>query len=354
METKVSRQIIQSLTDDVVKSAEAVNLIYVSDSDPGITRVRDGDGFKYYYKNEQIKETEQLIRIKSLVIPPAWENVWICPLSNGHLQATGYDTRNRKQYRYHPLWISLRGETKYYRLHSFGESLPAIRKKVNEDLNKRGLHREKVLAAVISLMEQTNIRIGNTLYEKLYGSFGLSTLKDQNVKIKGSSIRFVFKGKKSVNHDISIRNRKLARIVQRCREIPGKDLFQYYDENGEAQTISSGDVNEYIRQISGQNFTSKDFRTWAGSVECIRAFRHIGFNRESSKKDTVAALDLVAASLGNTRSVCKKYYVHPLIIENYEKGELEDLIKKNGRDSKWMTAEEKVLMKILESQMADK
>lgn len=350
MEINLSRRTIQSLNGDVVKSAEAVDLVYVNDNNPGITRARTTDGFKYYYEEEEVVDPEEVVRIKNLVIPPAWECVWICPLTNGHLQATGYDTKKRKQYKYHPLWVALRGKTKFYRLYAFGKSLPLIRTNVEKDLKKRGLHREKVLAAVISLMEQTNIRVGNSLYEKLYGSFGLSTLKDGNVKINGSSMRFVFKGKKGIHHDITLKDRKLAEIVRRCKEIPGEDLFQYYDEEGDRQTISSGDVNEYIKKISGQDFTSKDFRTWSGTVECIRYFRKIGSDEKgtSEKKQIIAAMDHVAACLGNTRSVCKKYYIHPVILESFETGQLEKYLKKFARSTKWMDAEENVLIKMLE------
>ncbi|HEX5553293.1 MAG TPA: DNA topoisomerase IB [Chitinophagaceae bacterium] len=351
MEVNVNGKTMRSLAGDAVKSAEAVHLVHVTDKITGITREWNQKGFEYFYKSKRIKKANDLKRIKSLVIPPAWENVWICPFEDGHLQATGYDTKKRKQYRYHPLWIALRGKTKFYRLREFGDVLPTIRQRLQKDLRLKGLSREKVLATVISLMEQTNIRIGNALYEKLYGSFGLSTFHDKNVKVNGSSIRFVFKGKKGVSHDINIRNKKLARIVHRCREIPGKDLFQYYDEKNHVQSINSGDVNDYIRQISGKDFTSKDFRTWAGSVECIRAFKGIGFEGTDPmlKKNMVKAIDRVAVCLGNTRSVCKKYYVHPITLKCYENGQLEKYVKKFRRGTRWMEPEERILMKMLES-----
>lgn len=349
MKIDVSRQTMHSLAGDAVKSAEAVNLVHVTDKRPGIARVGYRKGFEYFYKDKKVKDAEQLKRIKDLVIPPAWENVWICPVKNGHLQAAGYDTKKRKQYMYHPLWIALRGKTKFYRLHEFGKVLPLIRKNVQKDIRLRGLPLEKVLASVISLMEQTNIRVGNALHEKLYGSFGLSTFKDKNVKLNGSHIRFVFTGKKGIRHDISIRSKKLAAIVHRCREIPGKDLFQYYDENEEVQSISSGDINEYIRKLSGENFSSKDFRTWAGSVQCIREIKGIGFEGNSAliKKNIVQALDKVADCLGNTRSVCRKYYIHPLVLTCFENGHLEKYIKQIGKSSKWLDREERVLIELV-------
>lgn len=316
MEVDVSRKILRSVAGDVIQSAEAVRLRYVTDSLPGIRRVRDGKGFGYLYENKKISDQKVLKRIEALVIPPAWEKVWICAHENGHLQATGYDTKNRKQYRYHPLWIVLRGKTKFYRLSEFGKVLPSIRKQVQKDLKLKGLPKQKILATIISLMEQTNIRIGNKMYEKLYGSFGLSTLKDKNVKLKGNKIRFVFTGKKGINHDISIKNKRLAKIVLHCREIPGSHLFQYYDENNERQPIYSDDVNEYIKQISNKDFTSKDFRTWSGTVECLRALKRIGPGKEITKlkNNIVSAIDEVAQCLGNTRAVCKKYYIHPAVL----------------------------------------
>jgi DNA topoisomerase-1 len=352
MEIDLSRQAMHALAGDAVKSAEAVSLVHMTDKRPGITRTKSPNrAFTYFYEGKKITDAERLKRIKDLVIPPAWENVWICPVKNGHLQATGYDTQQRKQYIYHPLWIALRGKTKFYRLYAFGKSLPRIRKNLQKDLLLRGLPLEKVLATVISVMEQTNIRIGNALYEKLYGSFGLSTFKDKNVTLNGRNIRFIFIGKKGIRHDVSIRNKKLAAIIRRCREIPGKDLFQYYDENGQVQSITSGDVNEYIRKLSGGDFSSKDFRTWAGSVQWIRAIKEIGFEKNSTlrNKNIVQALDKVANCLGNTRSVCKKYYVHPLVLRCYEDGRLEKYTSQIGKGNRWLDCEEKILMKILAS-----
>jgi DNA topoisomerase-1 len=356
IEMSIDRKMLRVIKSDVVKNAEAVDLKYVSDEQPGIIRVKKGKTFEYFYKNKKITDRDRLKRIKRLVIPPAWENVWICPMENGHLQATGYDVKARKQYKYHPLWIALRSKTKFYRLYSFGKVLPRIRKKVQKDLRLRGLPREKVLAALISLMEETNIRVGNTLYERLYGSFGLSTFKSRHVKLAGNHIRFRFTGKKGIRHNIGIKSKRLADIVRRCREIPGKDLFHYYDDNEAVQVIGSGDVNEYIREISGEHFTSKDFRTWAGSVECIRALKEAGDadHENGLQKSIVAALDQVSRQLGNSRDICKKYYVHPLVLTNYENGHLKELFEQATKGNRWLEEEEKILMKILSGRQKKK
>ncbi len=351
----LSKKKISSIIGNAVKSAEAVNLVYVNNSDAGITRVKRGKSFRYVFENTVVKDKATLQRIKSLVIPPAWENVWICALSNGHLQATGIDVKKRRQYRYHPHWNVLRNQTKFYRLLEFGKVLPTIRLQLEKDIVRDGLPLEKVLATVVSLMERTNIRVGNLFYEKLYGSFGLTTFKDKHVTINGSKIRFSFKGKKGVSHDISITSKRLAGIVKNCRDIPGKELFQYIDEKGERRSIDSGMVNDYIKTASGQEFTAKDFRTWAGTVQALLAFKELGFSetQTESKKKIVAALDMVSKMLGNTRTVCKKYYVHPVILSLYENksleeytGELESIETNDNKSD--LTVEEKILMRILE------
>lgn len=229
---KIPRKKVENILHDPAKTAKAIHLIYVTDNQPGILRIKKGKTFSYIHNEKPVKDQETLQRIKKLVIPPAWENVWICTLENGHLQATGIDIKKRKQYKYHPLWSTLRNHTKFYRLHEFGKVLPAIRLQLEKDLSLPGLPYEKVMAAVVSLLERTNIRVGNNSYEKLYGSYGLSTLKDKHVKIDGASVRFSFKGKKGIHHDVDIRNRRLARIVKACKDIPGQELFQYYNEKG--------------------------------------------------------------------------------------------------------------------------
>ena len=342
------------INTDLIKNARSVDLIYVSDSQEGILRKRRGAGFYYVFRDKTLKDKLVLERIKSLVIPPAWEKVWICSKENGHLQVTGLDNKKRKQYKYHPLWNSVRNQTKFYRLKEFGKVLPIIRLQLEKDLSLPGMPVEKVLATIVSLMERTHIRIGNNMYEKLYGSFGLTTLKDNHVKISGQELRFIFKGKKGVEHDIHIKNKKLSRIVQKCKDIPGKELFQYVDESGTRKTVDSGMVNHYIKTICGQDFTAKDFRTWAGTLEALLAFKEIGFFNTvtESKKNIAQALEMVSKQLGNTKNVCKTYYVHPVVLTLYENGTLKKYIKELDAievddDKAGLTSAELVLMKIL-------
>ncbi len=340
---------------DYSKAAKMAELVYVNDRGKGILRIKKGKGFAYLQDEKPLRDKDQIERIRKLAIPPAWTNVWICVKENGHIQATGLDARNRKQYRYHQLWHTLRNETKFHRLYEFGKLLPTIRLKFEEDFSKKELSEEKVIATVISLMERTYIRIGNNDYEKLYGSYGLTTLKDKHVKVEGDKLLFSFQGKKGITHDISIKNRRLAKAVKACRDIPGKELFQYYDSEGNKKSIDSGMVNAYIKEASGGDFTAKDFRTWAGTLNILRAFKSIGQAASDSdvKKNIVAALDEVSKQLGNTRTVCKKYYVHPGIIRLYEENNLEKYIREldkieNPDDLSGYTSEEKVLVKILQ------
>ena len=347
---------IKKIIHDPVKTAEAIDLVYVTDAEPGIVRQKKGSSYSYIFKEKKLTTEAELERIKKLVLPPAWEDVWICALQNGHLQATGLDIKKRKQYRYHPSWNALRNHTKFYRMQQFGKLLPVIRLQIEKDLSLKGLPKEKILATVVSLMERTNIRVGNNIYEKLYGSFGLTTLKDNHVKISGTNLKFSFKGKKGVQHDISLKSKKLAAIVQKSKDIPGKELFQYYDDGGQRHSIDSGMVNEYIKTICGEDFTAKDFRTWAGTVHAFLAFKEIGMaeTETAAKKNIVEALDKVAEQLGNTRTVCKKYYVNPVIISLYESKGIEkyfkqlDAVEKDDNKSD-LTADEKVIMKILEN-----
>lgn len=350
----ITKKKLRKILSDPEQSAEAVNLRYVSDSEPGIERIKKGKGFSYRLDQKKLKDKKTLARIRSLVIPPAWKNVWICRHENGHLQATGWDQKGRKQYRYHSLWNKFRNETKFLNLYQFGACLPSIRKRILEDLSLCGLNQQKVLATVVSLMQTTCIRIGNAIYEKLNGSFGLTTLKDKHVSIKGQKILFSFKGKKGIFHNISLKNKKLAKIVQACRDIPGKELFQYYDETGERKSIDSGMVNDYIKQISGGNFTAKDFRTWSGTLSALNAFKETGGfeTQKEAKQNVVQALDKVAAQLGNTRTVCKKYYVHPVIIDLYQEKRLEKYFDNMENhpclaEETGLSEEEKILLKIL-------
>ncbi len=348
----LKKSLLKKLSQDPEATAKAVQLVYVNSKDEGIERIKAGKGFKYVYKNKTVKDKATLKRIRSLVIPPAWREVWICKLAEGHLQATGLDVLNRKQYKYHPLWNELRNKTKFYRLPALGKSLPSIRKQLEKDLTLPGLPKNKVLAAVVSLMEKTGIRIGNEFYEKLYGSFGLTTLKDKHAEINGSKLKFSFKGKKGVEHTIALKSRKLAKIVQNCRDIPGKELFQYIDEDGKRQSIDSGMVNDYIRSLAGEDFTAKDFRTWCGTVAALSAIIENGLPEGDAKKKVVAVLDKVSEQLGNTRTVCKKYYVHPSLLEMYEDGKLKKWLskKENGSAAETsLTPVEKTLVNILES-----
>jgi DNA topoisomerase-1 len=340
------------LTKDPIATAKAIQLVYVSCKDEGIERIAAGKGFKYVYRNKTVKDKTTLERIRSLVIPPAWKNVWISRIAEGHLQATGLDVLKRKQYRYHPLWNELRNKTKFYRLPELGKLLPAIRKQLEADLSLPGLPKEKVLAAVVSLMEKTGIRIGNEFYEKLYGSFGLTTFKDKHAEIKGSHLKFCFRGKKGVEHTVSLKSRKLARIVQNCRDIAGKELFQYIDEKGNRQSIDSGMVNEYIHKLAGEDFIAKDLRTWCGTLAALTAIKENGLTGGDSKKKVIAVLDQVSEQLGNTRTVCKKYYVHPSLLELYEGGKLDKWLSKKesfAKNETGLTLVEKTLVSILES-----
>jgi DNA topoisomerase I len=352
-EISITDGLLKSIVNDPEKTAHAINLQYVSDAQPGIRRIKKGRSFKYVYGEKKVSDGRMLERIKKLVIPPAWENVWICRHENGHLQATGLDLKKRKQYRYHTLWSSMRNQTKFYRLYEFGKHVPAIRKQIDRDLSLKGMPLEKVLAAVVALMEETSIRVGSNLYEKLYGSFGLTTLKDNHVKISGSQLTFMFTGKKGIAHRISLKSKKLAHIVQKCKDIPGKELFQYFDDDGQRRQIDSGMVNDYIQKISCCDYSAKDFRTWKGTVHALIAFKELGpaENATQCKKNIVAALDEVATQLGNTRTVCRKYYVHPVITELYENQRLFQYLSDLGNSGKCnrhdLTCEEKVLMKIL-------
>ncbi len=304
------------------------------DDRPGISRRRAGRGFTYRDREgATIRDHETLARIRSLAVPPAWTDVWICPDPRGHLQATGRDARGRKQYRYHPRWREVREEHKFDRLLAFGEALPSIRRQVDRDLRRHTLDRRKVLAAVVSLLERTGIRIGNDEYARENHSFGLTTLRDRHVSIHGAEIRFEFRGKRGKPHQVGLRNRRLARIVQACQAIPGQELFQYLDENDERQAVSSEDVNEYLRDAAGGEFTAKDFRTWAGTMLGAAALYELGGarTRGGARARILEAIDRVADRLNNTRAVCRRYYVHPDLLRAYEEGRLCPALDAAGR-----------------------
>ena len=314
-----SKAALEPITDPV-ESARAAGLRYVSDAKPGIARGKYRNGFRYTMPDgTAVRDEDTLGRIKSLVIPPAWNNVWITTHANGHLQATGRDVKGRKQSRYHPRWREVRDETKYERMTLFAEALPRIRARVEADLKRPGLPREKVLATIVSLMEATLIRVGNVEYARENGSYGLTTMRNKHVEVTGSTITFSFQGKSRVHHTIDVQDRRLAGIIKRCADIPGYELFQYLDHDGERHSIDSADVNEYLHEITGEHFTAKDFRTWAGSVLASMMLREIGpfTTATEAKKNVVQAITAVAAKLGNTPSVCRKCYVHPAVLEAY-------------------------------------
>lgn len=311
------------IVTDPVDSAKAAGLRYVLDSRPGIRREPQGEGFGYSdASGSPITDQKVLERIRSLAIPPAWTDVWICPTANGHLQATGRDARGRKQYRYHPRWRQTRDDTKYHRMLMFGETLPRIREHTSRDLSRPGVSRETVLATVVQLLERTSIRIGNTEYARTNGSVGLTTMRNRHVTVLGSRVHFAFKGKSGVQHSIDLVDRRLARAVAKCREIPGYDLFQYLDDDGLRHGIDSGDVNEYLKGISGHDFTAKDFRTWNGTVCAVMALRDLEpcESDAQAKKNIVQAIEIVSRQLGNTPAVCRKSYVHPAVLDSYLEG----------------------------------
>jgi DNA topoisomerase-1 len=304
-------------------------LRYVSDDDPGIRRLRNGKSFTYKDADgNTVRDRATLKRIKSLAIPPAWMDVWICGRPDGHLQATGRDQRGRKQYRYHPRWRAVRDEHKFNHMLAFGEALPRIRLRVEEDLGQRGLGREKVLATVVRLLETTLMRVGNEEYVRENRSFGLTTLRTRHVDVEGSTIQFEFRAKSGKMQSIKLKDRRLARIVKACLDLPGKELFQYIDESGERRSIDSADVNDYLREISGEEFTAKDFRTWAGTVLAALALQEApSFETQAAaKRNVTQAIERVAAKLGNTPAICRKCYVHPEVINGYLNGTLTMLL----------------------------
>ena len=311
-------------------SAREAGLRYVDVATPGITRHRAGKGFSYRDSDgNRITDRKTRDRIASLAIPPAWTDVWICPNEDGHIQATGRDLKNRKQYRYHPKWHEVRDETKYERMMQFGRALPGIRERVDADLRRHGLPREKVLAAIVHLLETTLIRVGNDEYAKTNKSFGLTTMRDHHVQINSTTLEFEFRGKSGVEHEIELRNPRLARIVKACQDLPGQQLFQYLDENGQRHTVGSDDVNLYLKEITGHDYTAKDFRTWAGTVLAARALAEFeAVDTDTiAKKNVVRAIESVAARLGNTTTICRKCYVHPAVIDAYLAGDTVETVK---------------------------
>lgn len=320
-----SSNAIRKLLYEPERMVEKVNLKYITEDQLSILRKRRGKGFSYLLKGKPITQKEELQRIKKLVIPPAWNNVKISPMPNSHLQVVGMDIKERKQYLYHPEWLRIRNEVKFYKMFSFGKKLPLIRQRVDADLRQKGWPETKVMALILKLMEETHIRIGSNIYAKQNKTYGLSTLRSKHVNILKDKIHFEFTGKKGIKHKVSVKNKKLVKLVSQCEEIPGWHLFQYYDKNGQKKSVDSGMVNEYIQDISGDSFTAKDFRTWSASMVFFDTLREIGISKNEKlvKENLVTAFEATSLALRNTRNVCKKYYVHPLLISKYEDGSLE-------------------------------
>jgi DNA topoisomerase-1 len=310
-------------------------LRFVSDSTPGIRRVRSGSTFRYTRPDGRtIRDPATLKRIRALAIPPAWTDVWICPEAEGHIQAVGRDQRKRKQYRYHTDYRAAQDEAKFERMVAFGKILPKIRRTVARDMARPGLSRRKVLAAVVRLLETSLIRVGNDEYAKSNGSFGLTTLRDKHVAVEGGLVRFQFRGKSGIAHEIDVEDRRLAKIIKSCQDLPGQELIQYKDENGQVRDVTSNDVNEYLREVAGEEFTAKDFRTWAGTVLATLALQEIEAfdSKAQAKRNVMAAIRRVAEKLGNTPAVCRKCYVHPRIIDAYLQGTMLDAMRRRAAD----------------------
>jgi DNA topoisomerase I len=345
---------------DAVDVAEDAGLRYVSDDQPGYTRKPKGDDSEYFDTDgKPIRDETRLLRIRRLAIPPAYRDVWISPSPNGHIQATGRDARDRKQYRYHERWREARAENKYDRMLVFGEALPKIRRQVNKDMGLRDLPQKKVLATVVHLLGRTFIRIGNEEYARENKSFGLTTMRGRHVDVKGAKLRFRFRGKSGVQHEIDVNDRRLANIIRKLQDLPGQDIFQYEDETGEVRNISSQDVNDYLHEITGEEFTAKDFRTWAGTVLTAMALNAQGpaANETEAKKNIKDAIAAVATILGNTPTVCRKCYVHPVVLEAYLDGDMIDGLKQRTEEALSenlddLRAEEAAVMSFLQARLA--
>ncbi|RXM44642.1 DNA topoisomerase IB [Flavobacterium sp. YO64] len=348
----------QKLMNQLIQSPELVieklDLVYVKDQKLPIERSEDENGFIYKKNGRQIKLKRELKRFKSLVLPPAWVDVQISDLSNGHLQAVGLDLKKRKQYRYHPKWNLIRNQTKFYKIGAFGQKLPLIRKQVDLDLDQGEWSKNKIIALVIRLMEETHIRIGNEKYAKENKSYGLSTLRKRHININKNTLRFEFIGKKGKQHTITTRNKQLIKLVERCEEIPGWEVFKYYNNNGEKKVLESHMVNEYLHAISDEFFSAKDFRTWVASVLFFESLMEIGvsYDEKQIKKNITIAYDITAEALGNTRNVCKNYYVHPLLVSTYEDGSIQqyfDKAKRSRSTKKYFSRTETAFAALIEN-----
>jgi len=352
-----STSLLQKILKQPEEVIDTMDLIYLKSEQLSIARKREGKKFQYALNGKLINVKSQLNRIDKLVIPPAWEDVKIAHLPNGHLQAIGYDLKNRKQYRYHPTWNSIRNQTKFYKMGIFGRQLPKIRRVVENDLAQSGWPKSKVMALIIRLMEETHIRIGNEQYAKRNSTYGLSTLRSRHIKTFKDKIKFQFIGKRGKEHNITLRNKKLMRLVNRCEEIPGWELFKFYDENGNKQVVESGMVNEYIHGICGELFTAKDFRTWAASLVFFESLQAMKAPKTEKRiqKNILSAFDQAAKELGNTRNVCRKYYVHPALVENYEDNLLSTSFKLTNavQDKDYFSSSEIAILKIYDEYTPD-
>lgn len=338
-------ELIISETEEI---AESAGLKYVTDASPGFKRRKNGKGFIYVDKTgNKVTDEKHLKRFESLVIPPAWTDVWICSSSNGHIQATGRDVKGRKQYRYHPKWNEVSNETKFIKILQFGEKLPEIRSRIEEDFRKHSLMKEKVLALLVKLLEETMIRIGNSEYALQNESYGLTTLKTTHIEENGNHIHLIFKGKSGKQWNVKIRDRRIIYAIKKCQELPGQELFQYIDESGTIQTIDSSDVNEYLRQITNEDFTAKDFRTWTGTIKmAVELFKQgKAISEKESKRKVAAAVRQVSRALINTPAICRKYYIHPVIFNAYEDGSLIERLSKCNIESQ--AEVEKAVIKLL-------
>jgi DNA topoisomerase-1 len=350
------------IAPDPVEVAEEAGLRYVSDEQLGYTRKAKGDDFDYFDTDgKRIRDETRLLRIKRLAIPPAYKDVWICPSANGHIQATARDARGRKQYRYHERWRQVRDENKYDRMLVFGKALPKIRRRVNRDLKRRGLPREKVLATVVQLLERTFIRVGNEEYAKENKSFGLTTLRNRHVDVTATKLKFNFRGKSGKEHEVDVTDRRLAKIIRQLQDLPGQEVFQYLNENNERRKVTSEDVNDYLREITGEDFTAKDFRTWAGTVLAAMALnaQEAFENKSQAKKNIKDAISAVAKILGNTPAVCRKCYVHPAVLETYLDGAMIEGLKQKTEETLErklgdLRSEEAAVMSFLQARLKKK
>jgi DNA topoisomerase-1 len=340
-----------------LEAAEEAGLRYVSENQPGYGRESKGDDFEYFdTEGKAVRDEQRLLRIKRLAIPPAWTDVWISPTANGHVQATGRDARKRKQYIYHERWREVRDENKYERMVSFGKALPKIRRRVSKDLSLPGLPRNKVVAAIVQLLEDSFIRVGNEEYARENKSFGLTTMQDRHVDVKGSKIRFRFRGKSGIKHDVDVTDRRIAKIVLKLQDLPGQELFQYVDENDEVCAITSQDVNDYLREMTGEDFTAKDFRTWAGTVLTAIALSAVGAfqTKKQAQANVKDAIGAVSKILRNTPAICRKCYIHPAVLETYLSGEPIEGLKRTIEKALTREDVEAAVLKFLKTRLAKK